>query len=269
MAFSRTELLCYATLPDGYGFENTLAAAAEAGFTELSLWLMSVDEGRQELGSLEAVKDCLDRHGLRATCLELLLAWPSGDASAADEELAVMQAAAAVLEPEIIMAGCMEPAMAERDRAAALLKRQCRALAPLKVALEFLPWSAVPDIASARTLAEAVDEDNLGYVFDSWHFARSGLDYAALAALPGDRIHFIQLSDAAPEAAGDIIAETLGGRLAPGEGVVDWSRLCAIFAENGVNCPIGTEQYSDRVKAMSLPEACEYLYRSLDIVRQP
>jgi sugar phosphate isomerase/epimerase len=265
MTFSRTDVLCYATLPDGHGFENTVAAAAGAGFTGLSLWLMSIDAGREELGSLEAVRDCLDRYGMQATCLELLLAWPSGDESAAEGEVAVMQAAAEVLEPEVIMAACMEPALDQN--ATSLLKRQCQSLAPLKVALEFLPWTAIPDIATARQLVESIDEDNLGYVFDSWHFARSGLQYEALASLPGERIHFIQLSDAPEQAGPDILAETLGGRLAPGEGVVDWARLRAILQASGVDCPISTEQYSDRVKAMSLEDACHFLYRSLEVLR--
>ena len=65
----------------------------------------------------------------------------------------------------------------------------------------------------------------------------------------------------------DIITETLGGRLAPGEGVVDWERLLSVLTASGADCPISTEQFSDLVKAMPLADACDYLYRSLDIVR--
>ena len=49
MDFDRTELLCYATLPDGYSFVESIAAASRAGFRELSLWLLTLDSAREEL----------------------------------------------------------------------------------------------------------------------------------------------------------------------------------------------------------------------------
>jgi sugar phosphate isomerase/epimerase len=257
----RTKLLCYATLPDGHSFTDCIEAAARAGFTELSLWLMTLAAARTELGSLQAVRDCLDAHGMRATSIELLLAWPRGDAAAVAQETAVMAAAVEMFEPELIMAGCMEPTM--EQGAVSYLRQQCRALAPIPVALEFLPWSAVPSIAAAREVVAAVAEDNLGFVIDSWHFVRAGCDYTGLAEIPGDKIFFIQLSDVAAEVGEDIFAETLGGRLSPGEGVVDWPRFVGTLRQMGVNCPIGTEQFSDRIKAMPLQAAADYLYQGL------
>jgi len=263
MSATAANLVCYATLPDGYGFEPTVAAAAAAGFTQLSLWLMSIDAARTELGSLQAVRDCLDGHSMEATCLELLLAWPSGDTAAARGELDVMQAAAEVMQPRLVLAACMEPSMPDEGRAVAQLKMQCRALAPLRVALEFLPWSAIPDLPTARRIVEAVDEDNLGYLIDTWHFARTGQDFEALEALPGERIFFIQLGDASAEPAPNIFDDTLKQRLRPGEGIVDWPRLRSVLAAKNLECPVGTEQYSDVVKAMPLDRACRYLYDSI------
>jgi sugar phosphate isomerase/epimerase len=264
MPFSRTELLCFACLPDGYSYAERFAAASAAGFRELSFWLMSLDEARQELGSLEAVKALLDELGLRATSLEFLHAWPGATAGEHMEELEVMQYAATVFRPELVMIGCMDSHISDTGRATANLRQVCRAAAgeSWKLALEFLPWSAVPTIAAARQLVEAVAEDNLGYVLDTWHFARSGGDYGALAALPGDQIHFIQVSDAAVELAADMLAETLGHRLPPGDGVLDWPRLLSILENNGVDCPIGTEMFSHAVKAMPLQEAARHLYET-------
>ncbi|MEP5765924.1 MAG: sugar phosphate isomerase/epimerase [Halieaceae bacterium] len=261
MALERNKLVCYATLPDGHGFENTIAAAAAAGFEEVSLWLLSLDQGREELGSLDAVAACLAAHGMRASVLELLLAWPGGEVGAAAGELAVMQAAAEVMQPEVILAACMDTSLA--PGAVARLKSQCQALAPLKVALEFLPWSALPSLESAWQMVEQVDEPNLGFVLDTWHFAWAGQDFDTLARIPGDRIHFIQVNDMRAEPLEDIVEETLCHRLRPGEGVVDWSRLLRLLAAAGVDCPLGTEQFSDEVKAMSLPEASRYLYESV------
>jgi sugar phosphate isomerase/epimerase len=264
MPFQRTELLCFACLPDGYSYAERFAAAARAGFRELSLWLMSIDEARQELGSLEAVKAVLDENGLRATSLELLFRWPDARSGEHMRELEEMQAAAAVFQPELVMVGCMGE-MADEQLACNNLREQCRAVAgePWKLALEFLPWSALPDIASVRRVVDTVAEDNLGFVLDTWHFARAGLDYAALAELPGERIHFIQVADALAQAREDMMEDTLGYRVPPGEGVVDWPRLMSILEASGVDCPIGTEMFSNAVKAMPLDQASEHLYEAL------
>ena len=40
MAFDRTGLLCFACLPDKHSFAERIRATADAGFTELSFWLL-------------------------------------------------------------------------------------------------------------------------------------------------------------------------------------------------------------------------------------
>jgi sugar phosphate isomerase/epimerase len=264
----RTRLVCFATLPDGYGFENTVAAASRAGFEEFAIWLMSIEQARGELGSLEAVADCLARHGMRIAVLELLHAWAQAEAAATAEELAVVQAAIDVFDPDVILATTLANEIA--DGGLEHLKRQCQALAPRKVALEFLPFAAIPTLASALKVLDTVDEDNLGLVLDTWHFARAGFEYELLDTVPGERIHFIQLNDAPAEPAPDIFTETLTARLRPGEGAVDWPKLVGMLEAKNLGCPIGSEQYSETVKRMELDRACEYLFDSVqDILEDP
>ncbi len=268
MPFERTRLACFATLPDGHGFEATVASAARVGFEEFAIWLMSIDEARNELGSLEAVKTCLDRHGIRASVLELLHAWSFPDEALVAEERAVMQAAVEIFDPEVVLAATLAPSLA--PGAIEALKAHCQAFAPRRVALEFLPFGGVPDLAAALAVIEQVGEDNLGLVFDSWHFARSGADYDLLEQVPGELIHFIQLNDAAVQAPDDIFTETMTARLRPGEGVIDWPRLVGILSAKTLHCPIGSEQYSDAVKAMDIDVAGKYLLRSVeDILQKP
>lgn len=266
--FDRTDLLCYACLPDGASFSDNIAAASRAGFTELSFWLMSIDVGRKELGSLEAVRALLDEHGMRATSLEFMTAWTHASDGEHLEELDVMLAAAEVFEPELVMVGCMTPEMPDYARAAANLREQCQQLGArgIKLGLEFLPWSALPNPQAVSQLVDTVAEDNLGFVIDTWHFTRAGMDYDALAQLPGDKVHFIQVSDALPLQPGeDIMQQTLGFRCAPGEGVVDWPRMLQLWRDMGIDCPIGTEMFSNKVKAMSLDAGAQYLYDTLQL----
>ena len=265
---TRTRLACYATLPDGFGFEATVAAAARAGFEEFAIWLMSVEQARCELGILDAVAECLARHGMRIAVLELLHAWALADDVRTAEELEVMEAAVEVFQPEVVLAASLAPAV--QPGGLEHLKRQCRALAPRKVALEFLPFGGVPGLTAALAVLEQVDEENLGLVLDTWHFARSEPDYALLAQVPGDRIHFVQLNDAAVEPADDLLRETMTARLRPGEGVVDWPRMIGILEGMSLSCPVGSEQYADVVKRMDLDAACRYLFDSVqDILTDP
>ena len=268
MALERSQLACFATLPDGYGFEATVAAAAQAGFRELAIWLLSVDAAAQELGSLDAVNRCLQRHGLRVSVLELLHAWCGEDAALVAEERAVMQAFVEVFDPELVLAAALAPTLSAT--AVDALREHCTAFAPRRVALEFLPFTGVPNLSKALAVIDAVGADNLGLVFDAWHFARSGADYDVLKTVPGDRFYFIQLNDAAATPLPDIFAETMGGRLRPGEGSLDWPRLMQILTAADPDCPVGSEQYSDTVKAMPLQGACDYLFASVQrIIADP
>ncbi len=264
MSLNRSKLLCYATLPDAYSFRERIAAAAQSGFEELSFWLMSIDEARQELGSLEAVRQVLDDHGVRASSLEFLTAWTQAEGEGHREELDVMLAAAEVFEPDIVMCGCMDTEWADRGVAIGRLREQCDLAAsyPFSFALEFLPWTAIPDLPSATAVIEEVGATNLGYVLDTWHFAKSGADYKALAAIDGSRLHLIQTSDLRADADPDTLKETLAARVAPGEGVLDWRRLRAILADIDADCPLGSEQFSDKIKAMPLQDASDYLYET-------
>ncbi len=260
----RTHLACLATLPDGYPFADVMAAAAAAGFEEFAAWLLSLDRGREELGSLDAVKATMDQHGLRVSVLELLHAWAGGEPAAVADELAVVQHFAAVFDPEVVLAAALVPAL--QADAVSALRTHCQALAPRRVALEFLPFTGVPNLAAALALRDAVDQPNLGLVIDSWHFARAGFEYELLEQVPGEWIYFVQLNDAALEPWTDPIAETMGGRLRPGEGAVDWPRFIGILEAKQLSCPIGSEQYSNAVKAMPLVAACRYLHDSVQAI---
>jgi sugar phosphate isomerase/epimerase len=228
------------------------------------MWIMSIDAARAELGSLEAVADCLTRHGMRISVLELLHGWAQADDAVTGEEIAVMQATAAVFQPEVFLAATLSPSLAPGSLEH--LKRECQALAPRKVALEFLPFGAVPSLSAALSVIEQVGEDNLGLVFDSWHFARSDSDYELLAQVPGELIHFIQFNDAPVDAPADLVTETMTARVRPGEGMLDWPRLIALLEAKHLRCPIGSEQYADTVKAMPLDDACRYLFDSVQAI---
>ena len=53
------------------------------------------------------------------------------------------------------------------------------AAAGLRVDLEFLPWTIVPDLRTALQIAREADQANAGVMLDCWHFYRGGSDVDA------------------------------------------------------------------------------------------
>lgn len=124
----------------------------------------------------------------------------------------------------------------------------------LRVHLEFLPWTRVPDVGTAWEIARRAERPNAGILVDSWHFFRGNPDWDALARVPGERVTGVQLADAPSRPGADRIAETLHERLLPGEGALDLPRLVAALREIGADAPLGVEVFSDALHAISPDE---------------
>lgn len=122
----------------------------------------------------------------------------------------------------------------------------------LKAHIEFLPVSAIRTLGDAWAIVEAAGRPNGGLTIDAWHFFRSGSTLAQLAAIPGDRIHTVQLCDAPATPQGDLWSELMQGRLLPGEGELDLAGLIRTLDAIGSQAPIGTEVFHARQAAQPL-----------------
>jgi len=227
--------ICTATLmldPLSAGSEEALAAAeaaVAAGFSDASVWSLHID----------AVANA----ALRVDVIEAALAWAGTDVDAAAREAdhfadlarvhGATQVAAITLDREL-----PDPALAARNLAA-LAARVSEAGA--SVCLEFFAWSAVPDLATAWQLIEPLP--GVGIILDTLHWQRQpgGPAFDVLASIPGDRITYVQLSDAAAEPDGDRASEALSGRLLPGDGVIDFGALFDVLDDIGASPFIATE----------------------------
>ena len=101
--------------------------------------------------------------------------------------------------------------------------------------LEFMPWTAVPDAASALAIVQAADQPNGGVLVDALHWDRSNTTLAEIAALPRARLNYVQFCDGAkpydPSTEG-LIRVARGERLMPGEGGIDLIALAQIIPED-------------------------------------
>ena len=108
--------------------------------------------------------------------------------------------------------------------------------------LEFMPWTAVKDAASAmRVMERAGQPANAGVLVDALHFGRSSTSLADIAAIPRAWLHYAQMCDAIAGlhfSEEELIHTAREARLLPGEGNID---LQGLFATLPPDLPVSIE----------------------------
>jgi sugar phosphate isomerase/epimerase len=131
-----------------------------------------------------------------------------------------------------------------------------RAGPDLTVALEFMPYSGVPDLATAWQIVQGVP--NAALIVDNWHWARAGQKPADLDDVSAERIVSVQLCDVRAEPMDPPRAESLGYRLPPGQGSGDTVGLVRALAAHGVDPAVmAVEVISDELVARGVEVAAQ------------
>ena len=229
-------------------FAERVRAARVNGYAGISMWMSHYDEARAEGLSNAEMRAILDGAGVRLAMLEYVTAWAEGPAARAAivEETARICGIAEALGADTVLAVTMAPAIdpAEATNGLAIA---CDVAAGhgQRLGVEFLPWTGIPDLAAAWPLVRDADRANAGRVIDAWHWFRSGPDPELLRAIPGEKVIHLQISDAPAEPEPDVVAETIGKRLLPGEGAIDLAGLLRILDGIGRRGPTAVEVFSD------------------------
>lgn len=231
--------ICPATLladpmaADASDISAAAAAAVDAGFSEASVWSFQLD--------------AFAGSGLQIRVLEAATAWAGDDQDAADAEVEQIASLVASTGATHVLTVTMEPQISDFQRAQENLTSLAERLEPLgaEACIEFLGWSAVPDLAAAWDLIAPLPV-NLGLVLDTWHWQRQagGPDISVLTDIPGERISYLQVCDAAPARADDLLTEAMTGRLLPGEGCIDFVALLSALDQIGARPFIATEIFN-------------------------
>jgi len=247
-------VLCAGTLRKASVAEKCAAAVA-GGFAAVTLYPEDVARARSEGLGLGDVRRLILDHGLVVADLDPLLRWlpdepiPPGFAAATEPEFYAI--AEAVGARSLNVAQGFGTSV-DVDRAAEALAGVCGRAQEygLLVTLEYLPWSGIPDLATALAIVERSGRPNATLMIDTWHTFRGPTDEAQLRSLPGARVGSVQINDAPAEPAGDLVTETLNARLLPGEGAIPLVRWLRILAAIGSRAPIGVEVFSRALDAL-------------------
>ena len=227
---------------------SVFGAASMAGFEGGSLWRMHYELAKNEGMTDAQLLAWLDESGFAVELVEAVTTWADGPGGAFDAEVAPTIELARLVGARQILAVTMNEGTLDRPAAVAGLRvlADRAADAGLKISIEWLPWSALPTLEAAWSLIGEADRDNVGLVFDNWHWLRQpgGPAPELLRRIPGERIHIWQLCDAPAAPDGEFLDETMNRRLLPGEGASDWTELRAIFAEIGARPALAPEPFN-------------------------
>jgi sugar phosphate isomerase/epimerase len=239
--------------------KERVAAAQAAGFTRLSLSALDVAKAAAEGTTAEELGRSLGESDLEIV-MDPVMNWYGGTPPpgrfapfTADDVLRMCEALRVVSMTAIGPFSADEVAM---DDLTARFGRFCDRAADLgaQVHFEFMPMSAIKDLATASTIVEGADRPNGGILFDTWHFFRGNPDFSVLEQMPGERIFAVQVADAPAEVHGSIAEDTFN-RLLPGDGSFDLVRVLRALDRIGGLRWVGPEVLSPVTAAMAPADA--------------
>jgi sugar phosphate isomerase/epimerase len=238
------------------------AAAASAGFACVTLTPALFARSADDAANLRArVED----HGVRVTFVDGLCTalpgthLPPGEPTIDDcIDIAHLTGAGAI---NVVHAtGVPTPIAQLADAFAAACRRA--ADEDLRLAIEFLPGTGIPDFATAAAVVREAGVDNGSVLLDTWHFARGGGDFSVLDDDALALIGGVQLSDRTPDQDAQPYVPRKGRKI-PGAGALPLAELTADLRRTHPELPIGIEVLSDEIDALGLDAGARRLAQSL------
>jgi sugar phosphate isomerase/epimerase len=252
-------------------FPERVAVAAEAGFRRIGLMLGEYTAMREDGWTDAAMKSVLEEHSVAIGEVEVLFGFaaPSGPAGIAERpglvyndpglEQAAFHLGDTFGVPTVQTVGTFSeppPADGVVEAFAGLCDRA--AAHGMNVALEFVPYTDIPDVSAADAIVAGAGRANGGLCVDSWHFYRGRPDLEALAAIPAERITVIQINDGPqrPDSANRRLDAVRNRRL-PGEGEFDLVAWLRAMQRPGLRASVSVEVYSDTLASLGAARAAK------------
>ncbi len=248
------------TLPDT-GLATDIKIAGETGFDFVELRdekLVIALKG----GSLTFLSKLLKKSGVTAHAISLLDDIPFQDRegeAALESQCYAMASSAAKLGAKWIAASVGKPPAKAPSKAESRAKLKdllslYHSIAPLfgqvNLAFEFTgyPDSPVSTLTEARKLIDEVAPGKIGIVLDTFHFHLGGGSIEEIKEMSPDKIAFVQVADAPPNAADE------SDKLLPGEGVVDLRSIVEALESIGFDGAYSVEVNGSKYRGLHAEE---------------
>ena len=163
----------------------------------------------------------------------------------ADRKFDVMQELGTDL---ILVCSAVSPTAVDDD---AVIAEQLHQLAErarargVRISYEALAWGThVNTYDRSWDIVRAADHPSLGLCVDSFHILSRGSDPSGIAAIPGEKLFFLQLADA-PSMNMDVLQWSRHYRLFPGQGTFDLPAFLGYVLKAGYTGPLSLEVFND------------------------
>jgi len=253
------------TLGTEVSFPDRVRFAAEAGFHGIGLRAENYVDAKNAGLTDEDMLRILDENGMKVTEVEYITQWARAEdrTEAQQEKEQTIYHMAKLFDVQHINCGLLEKVPEEQIIAA--YNELCDRAGDLIIGLEFMPYSGVPDLASAWRIVNAVNRDNAMLICDTWHWARANQTAENLVGVPAEKIVSIQICDVKENRFPEEILrdESMGHRLLPGEGFGDTVGFIKALKEHGVNPRvIGVETISFELVERGIPTAANKAFKA-------
>lgn len=229
--------------------EDKLIAAAHAGFDAIELF--EPDLIGSPLSPAQVKQRCADLG------LEIALYQPFRDFEAVPAELHAhnmrraerkFDVMAELGADTILMCSSVSPHTIDDPALAAAQLREVAIAADrrgMRVAYEALAWGRFVNLwEQSWDIVERADHPALGLCLDSFHILSRTSEVGGIAKLPGEKIFFLQLSDA-PRMDMDVLQWSRHYRLFPGQGNFDLPGFVRLVLDAGYRGPLSLEVFND------------------------
>jgi sugar phosphate isomerase/epimerase len=241
--------------------------AAACGYQHVGIRLLPATAGGpayplmdDELGLKETLAR-LDATGVTVADLEIVAFRPETDIASF---AAFLETGERLGARNILVAGYDPDLNRFADRFAGFC--QAAARHGLTADLEFMPWTCVPNLATASQVVAQAGQPNGGILVDALHFDRSNSSTVELARVPVGRLHYWQICDAPaerPTTTEALIHAARYERMFPGEGGIDLKSLArAMPADIVVSIEVPTVELAKTVDARTRAQ------RAIDAARK-
>jgi sugar phosphate isomerase/epimerase len=254
------ELVFHGGTANAYPFAQRCAAAVAGGFGSITAFPFDCDD-RGPRG----LREDADRHGLPIRLLDAFGGWlpkgwdyPPGTDMAlverlgtpVDEFIALAEALGADTLLGFEVFGVEYPHDALVEAFADVCDRAAEH--GMQMALEFVPWGSIPDLATAWPIVKDAGRPNGGLLLDTWHYFTGTPDAELLDAVPGSTFLHTQTNDGLLERrAATLREEGRRYRLLPGDGEWDVAGVIDTLAAKPEIGLFGVETFNDEL--MQLP----------------
>jgi 4-hydroxyphenylpyruvate dioxygenase len=133
----------------------------------------------------------------------------------------------------------------------------------IRICYEALAWGGhVRTFGHAWRIVQRAAHAHLGLTLDSFHTLAIGDDPGGIAAIPGERIFFLQVADA-PRLSMDALSWSRHFRCFPGQGDLDLAGFVGYVLRSGYAGPLSLEVFNDEFRASDPRQTAVDAMRSL------